>query len=121
MTISNHSLTIDHYINCDWNDSWVALNFGQSTFAIKFTLMHSAFKRTTAGWKLVHISFHEKRIGKNIVLIKSCQFTGNRFFGNFILIQTQNVDLRHDRDVTGMLTDVTAVIFEGCPFYNNNQ
>ena len=64
VTISNHSLTIDHYINSNGYDSWVALNFSQSTFAIKFTLMLSTIARTTAGWRLVYISFYKKGIGQ---------------------------------------------------------
>jgi len=116
VTISNHSLTIDHYINCNSNDSLVTLIFSQSTFAIKFTLMHSTFERT-ASMHLLYISFYKKGIEQSIVLIKSCQFTDNRFFGTFIEIKARKVMSLQNKDVTGMHSNV---ILEDCTFYNND-
>ena len=51
-------------------------------------------------------------------MIKSCQFTDNKFYENLILIQTENVILLQDKDKAWVHNNV--VIFEDCTFYNNN-
>ena len=111
--MENHSLTVDHYHVSNIDSLFqqkVKLKLHQQTYRVRINLLNSTFQRLKKD-NAISSDFNIEGVGKNILLVKHCQFANN----NMPSIKGSIINARHLKK-----KQMDNIWIQHCEFYNNH-